>query len=178
MAPGRKNAVKIARATPAGRASLPSKTLSMAAHDDAALTSRLLPTRLALLRSRAMFTGPVRLWLSTARTPSSTLVDPSSARASLKTLSSGLLPSEDVAGVIADGSGRRRFVVPPQDFFRVLNGDLHSMAFCSSRMRCRAAFGRTGRLLPRILRIDRYLGYLQSLGGGLPLAAIPAARKS
>src|SRR5271154_4006687 len=86
-----------------------------------------------------------------------------------------VVASEDVAAVIAEPVlGEGGFVVPPQDFFRVLMEICHKHGVLFIADEVQSGFGRTGRLFA-----SEYYGIepdiivtAKSLGGGLPLAAI------
>ena len=86
-----------------------------------------------------------------------------------------MVASEDVAAVIAEPVlGEGGFVVPPQDFFRVLMEICHKHGVLFIADEVQSGFGRTGRLFA-----SEYYGIepdimvtAKSLGGGLPLAAI------
>jgi 4-aminobutyrate aminotransferase/(S)-3-amino-2-methylpropionate transaminase len=86
-----------------------------------------------------------------------------------------VVASEDVAAVIAEPVlGEGGFIVPPQDFFRVLMELCHKHGVLFIADEVQSGFGRTGRLFA-----SEYYGVepdilvsAKSLGGGLPLAAI------
>jgi 4-aminobutyrate aminotransferase/(S)-3-amino-2-methylpropionate transaminase len=86
-----------------------------------------------------------------------------------------VVASEDVAAVIAEPVlGEGGFVVPPQDFFRVLIDICHKHGVLFIADEVQSGFGRTGTLFAS----EHYgiesdlLVTAKSLGGGLPLAAI------
>jgi 4-aminobutyrate aminotransferase/(S)-3-amino-2-methylpropionate transaminase len=86
-----------------------------------------------------------------------------------------VVASEDVAAVIAEPVlGEGGFVVPPQDYFRVLIDICHKYGVLFIADEVQSGFGRTGRMFAS----EHYgiapdiLVTAKSLGGGLPLAAI------
>jgi 4-aminobutyrate aminotransferase/(S)-3-amino-2-methylpropionate transaminase len=86
-----------------------------------------------------------------------------------------VVASEDVAAVIAEPVlGEGGFVVPPQDFFRVLIEICHKHGVLFIADEVQSGFGRTGTLFAS----EHYgiepdlLVTAKSLGGGLPLAAV------
>ena len=86
-----------------------------------------------------------------------------------------VVASEDVAAVIAEPVlGEGGFVVPPQDYFKVLIDICRSHGVLFIADEVQSGFGRTGRMFA-----SEYYGIepdiivtAKSLGGGLPLAAI------